>query len=720
MPADIKDTFDRLGIPAAERESLAGVGAQYDSEIVYHNMREDVAKQGVVYTTIEDALHDPQWEPVVHEYFGTLIPPTDHKFAALHYAVWSGGSFVYVPAGVTLDYPLQSYFRLNAQGAGQFEHTLIIVEPGADLHFIEGCSAPKYFEANLHAGAVELFVKDGARLRYSTIENWSKNMYNLNTKRAKVGADAKMEWVSGSFGSHVSYLYPTTIMEGARSSCEFTGITFAGATQDLDTGCKVVMNGPDTTATVNTKSISKDGGINTFRSSVVVGRRADRARCSVSCQSLMLDDISRSDTIPAMDVRNATAQVGHEATIGRISDDTILYLMSRGCSEADGRGHRLMADEKNQQAAAPAAADAGTVTLERVSTPPASTWNRLRANDITLTVPSISRKGDVHFALPQLFSKIECGMGQKVTDWVCSQAADSRYVEVPRGAHREEPIVVSVSADEGQVADTGVMVREGASATIVVAASGQNQEGTCASLLRVVAEARSHVTIVEVLGVAEGQQHLESLGVSAAADARVEVRQYALGGGTLALGSAIDLAGDRARADLTCRYHARRKDVLDINHVVRQRGRNTRAEVSESGALDDAARKTLRATIDLVHGARGSKGNEAESVLVLGDDVVNKTMPVILCDEDDVAGNHGATIGSVSPEQIDYLMDRGLSRREAEQLFVRAIFEDAIMHAPEEASHRAAVLRTEEVLGADVAHDFDEGAGLPEGGEAAC
>ena len=337
VPADIKDTFERLGIPEAERESLAGVGAQYDSEIVYHNMREEVAKQGVVYTTIEDALHDPKWEPVVHEYFGTLIPMTDHKFAALHYAVWSGGSFVYVPAGVSLDYPLQSYFRLNAQGAGQFEHTLIIVEPGANLHFIEGCSAPKYYEANLHAGAVELFVKDGARLRYSTIENWSKNMYNLNTKRATVGADAKMEWVSGSFGSHVSYLYPTTILAGDRSSCEFTGITFSGATQDLDTGCKVILNGRDTTASVSTKSISKDGGINTFRSSVVVGRRADRARCSVSCQSLMLDDISRSDTIPAMDVRNATAQVGHEATIGRISDDTILYLMSRGCSEAEAR-----------------------------------------------------------------------------------------------------------------------------------------------------------------------------------------------------------------------------------------------------------------------------------------------------------------------------------------------------------------------------------------------
>lgn len=337
VPEDIKDTFERLGIPEAERESLAGVGAQYDSEIVYHNMREEVAEQGVIYTTIEDALHDPELEPLVKQYFGTLIPPQDHKFAALHYAVWSGGSFVYVPKGVHLDYPLQSYFRLNAQGAGQFEHTLIIVEEGADLHFIEGCSAPKYYEANLHAGAVELFVKDHARLRYSTIENWSKNMYNLNTKRATIGAHSQMEWVSGSFGSHVSYLYPTTIMNGEKGSCEFCGITFAGATQDLDTGCKVIMNAPDTTALINTKSISKSGGVNTFRSSVMVGRHADRARCSVSCQSLMLDNISRSDTIPAIDVRNSSAQIGHEATIGRISDDTILYLMSRGCSEEEAR-----------------------------------------------------------------------------------------------------------------------------------------------------------------------------------------------------------------------------------------------------------------------------------------------------------------------------------------------------------------------------------------------
>lgn len=336
VPTEIKDTFEKLGIPEAERTSLAGVGAQYDSELVYHNMREEVAQQGVVYSGIEEALHGP-YEDMIRDHFMQLVPPTDHKFAALHGAVWSGGSFVYVPKDVHLDYPLQSYFRLNAAGAGQFEHTLIIVEPGADLHFIEGCSAPKYNVANLHAGCVELYVGKGAHLRYSTIENWSKNMYNLNTKRATVAEDGSMEWVSGSFGSHVSYLYPTTILAGARSSCEFTGITFAGATQNLDTGCKVVLSAPDTTASVSTKSLSKDGGISTFRSAVVVGKKAERARATVSCQSLMLDDRSRSDTIPAMDVRCKSASVGHEATIGRISDDTIMYLMSRGATEQEAR-----------------------------------------------------------------------------------------------------------------------------------------------------------------------------------------------------------------------------------------------------------------------------------------------------------------------------------------------------------------------------------------------
>lgn len=336
VPKDIKDTFERLGIPQAEQKSLAGVGAQYDSELVYHNVRAEVAAQGVVYTDLESAMHG-EYAEMIRTHFMHLVKPQEHKFAALHGAVWSGGSFVYVPKGVSVTIPLQSYFRLNAPGAGQFEHTLIIVDEGAYLHFIEGCSAPKYNVANLHAGCVELYVGKNAKLRYSTIENWSKNMYNLNTKCAIVEEGGTIEWVSGSFGSHVSYLYPMSILKGDDSKMEFTGITFAGEGQNLDTGAKVVHTGKRTSSYINTKSISKDGGISTFRSSVQIGKQASGSKASVSCQSLMLDDISRSDTVPAMDIRTRDANVGHEAKIGRISDEAVFYLMSRGISEEDAR-----------------------------------------------------------------------------------------------------------------------------------------------------------------------------------------------------------------------------------------------------------------------------------------------------------------------------------------------------------------------------------------------
>ena len=336
VPQDIKDTFERLGIPQAERKSLAGVGAQYDSELVYHNVRDEVAAQGVIYTDMESALKG-EYADMVHKYFMKLVTPRDHKFAALHGAVWSSGSFVYVPKGVQVSIPLQSYFRLNAKGAGQFEHTLIIVDEGASLHFIEGCSAPKYNVANLHAGCVELYVKKNAKLRYSTIENWSKNMYNLNTKRALVEEGGVIEWVSGSFGSHVGCLYPMSVLKGDNAKMEFTGVTFAGAGQNLDTGAKVVHIGRNTSSYMNTRSISKSGGISTFRSSVVVQKSAKHAKSSVSCQSLMLDSESRSDTVPAMDIRTKDAAVGHEAKIGSISNEAVFYLMSRGMSEEDAR-----------------------------------------------------------------------------------------------------------------------------------------------------------------------------------------------------------------------------------------------------------------------------------------------------------------------------------------------------------------------------------------------
>ena len=335
VPDDIKSTFDKLGIPEAEKKSLAGVGAQYDSEVVYHSMKEELIKQGVIYTDMETAVR--KYPDIVKEHFMKCVPVHDHKFVALHAAVWSGGSFVYVPKNVKVDIPLQSYFRLNSPESGQFEHTLIIVDEGASLHFIEGCSAPKYNKVNLHAGCVELYVKDNAYLRYSTIENWSKNMLNLNTKKAIVGKNAKMEWVSGSFGSKISMLYPMSILNGENSKTEFTGISFAGGDQNLDNGFKVVHNAKNTSSVVNAKSISKNGGKCTYRSLVRINENASNSKSTVSCESLMLDDISVSDTIPVNDIRTDDVEFSHEAKIGKLSDKTIFYLMSRGISEEDAK-----------------------------------------------------------------------------------------------------------------------------------------------------------------------------------------------------------------------------------------------------------------------------------------------------------------------------------------------------------------------------------------------
>lgn len=400
------------------------------------------------------------------------------------------------------------------------------------------------------------------------------------------------------------------------------------------------------------------------------------------------------------------------------------------------------------------------IRIKSANVPPAQTWNRLRANSLALTVPKTPDAGTVYLPLPRLFERIECGMGPEVTDYIDSQVFEATYHEVPVHTTRKEPIVISVSAAANECTNTGIMVREGAEATIVVVARAgeKNTEPaadntgakanakadatagtkadtetkidtdapgaadaltTSAALVRIVAEKHARIHLVEMLGVDDDQQHLESVGIEAHEDAVCDVRQYALGGGAVGMGLAVNLVGNRARLDLNNRYHACHEELLDINHVARMRGCATRAEIAESGILNDSARKTLRATIDLIRGSKDAKGNEAETVQILGDGVVNKTMPVILCDEDNVAGNHGATIGSVSPEQIEYLQARGLSRHEAELLFVRALFEDAIIHAPEALSHAVAVERAEKVLGAAVAHDFDDATEATFGGEKA-
>lgn len=378
------------------------------------------------------------------------------------------------------------------------------------------------------------------------------------------------------------------------------------------------------------------------------------------------------------------------------------------------------------------------IRIKSANVPPAQTWNRLRANSLALTVPKTPDAGTVYLPLPRLFERIECGMGSEVTDYIDSQVFEATYHEVPAHTTRKEPIVISVSAAENECTNTGIMVREGAEATIVVVARAgeKNTEtaadntgakahteadapATSAALVRIVAEKHARIHLVEMLGVDDDQQHLESVGIEAHEDTVCDVRQYALGGGAVGMGLAVNLVGNRARLDLNNRYHACHEELLDINHVARMRGCATRAEIAESGILNDSARKTLRATIDLIRGSKDAKGNEAETVQILGDGVVNKTMPVILCDEDNVAGNHGATIGSVSPEQIEYLQARGLSRHEAELLFVRALFEDAIIHAPEALSHAVAVERAEKVLGAAVAHDFDDASEATFGGDKA-
>lgn len=331
---DIKATFERLGIPAAERTVLAGVGAQYESSVVYHRLRDQWEKLGVIFEDMDVAVQ--RYPDIVQQYFmNKCVPIDDHKFAALHAAVWSGGTFLYVPAGVKIDMPLQAYFRMNAKNMGQFEHTLMIIEAGAEAHYIEGCSAPKYGSNSLHAGCVEIFVKPKAHFRYSSVENWSKDTYNLNTKRAIVGADARMEWVGGNMGSQVTMLYPCSILQGPRAHAEHLGIAFAGADQVQDTGAKVIHSAPDTTSSVIMKSLSKAGGRSVYRGLLTITPRARGAVAKVKCDALLLDDHSRSDTIPDMNVHNADVTISHEATVGKIGEDEVFYLMSRGLTEQE-------------------------------------------------------------------------------------------------------------------------------------------------------------------------------------------------------------------------------------------------------------------------------------------------------------------------------------------------------------------------------------------------
>ena len=333
VPDDIKRTFDKLGIPEAEKKLLSGVKAQYESEVVYGSLREDLARQGVLFTDTDSAVRD--YPDLVREYFATIIPPTDNKFAALNSAVWSGGSFIYVPKGVKIEFPLQAYFRINAENMGQFERTLIIVDEGAQIHYVEGCTAPMYSTESLHSAVVEIMVKKHARCRYTTIQNWANNIYNLVTKRAMAYENATMEWIDGNLGSRLTMKYPAVYMMEPGARGEILSIAFASQGQHQDAGAKVVHCAPNTSSRIISKSISKNGGRSSYRGLVRVEKDAANSKSTVVCDALILDSKSRSDTYPYIEVENQNVSIGHEASVSRIGEEQLFYLQSRGLSEAE-------------------------------------------------------------------------------------------------------------------------------------------------------------------------------------------------------------------------------------------------------------------------------------------------------------------------------------------------------------------------------------------------
>lgn len=335
VPENIKNTFDRLGIPQAERKFLAGVGAQYDSELVYHNLRSRLAKQGVLFSDIETALKEhPE---IVEKYFATIIPKTDNKFAALNSAVWSGGSFIYVPKGVKVDLPLQAYFRINAKNMGQFERTLIIADEGSFVHYVEGCTAPVYASSSLHAAVVEIIAHKGARVRYTTIQNWSHNVYNLVTKRAVAHEEAVVEWVDCNLGSKRTMKYPAVILKGRKARADILSMAFAGSGQHQDAGGKAIHVGSDTSSNIISKSVSQGGGRTSYRGLLRIANGAKRAKANVVCDALILDSASRSDTYPTMQIDESDVSVGHEASVSKVGEEQLFYLRSRGLSENQAR-----------------------------------------------------------------------------------------------------------------------------------------------------------------------------------------------------------------------------------------------------------------------------------------------------------------------------------------------------------------------------------------------
>ncbi|MFV0555592.1 MAG: Fe-S cluster assembly protein SufB [Lactovum sp.] len=340
VPEEIKDTFEKIGIPEAEQAYLAGASAQYESEVVYHNMKDEFEKLGIIFTDTDSGLRE--YPELFKKYFSKLVPPTDNKFAALNSAVWSGGSFLYVPKGVKCDIPVQAYFRINNEKSGQFERTLIIVEEGASVQYVEGCTAPTYSAASLHAAIVEIFVEEGGYMRYSTIQNWSTNVYNLVTKRAAAAKDATVEWVDGNLGSGVTMKYPSVYLNGPGARGTMLSVAFANEGQQQDTGAKMIHNSPNTSSSIISKSIARNGGVVNYRGQVTFNKKSERSKSHIECDTILMDDLSKSDTVPFNEIHNSQVALEHEAKVSKISEEQLYYLMSRGVSEKDATDMIIM------------------------------------------------------------------------------------------------------------------------------------------------------------------------------------------------------------------------------------------------------------------------------------------------------------------------------------------------------------------------------------------
>src|SRR5438105_4086016 len=637
VPEDVKRTFDRLGIPEAERKFLSGVGAQYESEVVYHQVREDLEKQGVIFKDMDSGLREH--EDLVREYFATIIPANDNKLAALNSAVWSGGSFVYVPPGVHVEMPLQAYFRINTESMGQFERTLIIADEGSYVHYVEGCTAPTYSSSSLHSAVVELIAKPGARIRYTTVQNWSTNVFNLVTKRAVAHEDATVEWVDCNLGSRLTMKYPSVYLLGERAHGEILSIAFAGKGQHQDAGGKIIHAAPNTTSNIFAKSISKDGGRGSYRGLLEIAKGAHGARSKVVCDALLLDEESRSDTYPTIRISEDDVNVGHEATVSKVGDDQLFYLMSHGIPEDEA--------------------------------------SKLIVNGF---IEPITKELPMEYAV-EMNRLIELYLGSVVTDRDIFTARNEAgfqggaFVYVPRGVALEQPIpLTGVQAATGTELDrrTLIVLEEGAQAEVweQYVSGADDLDGLFNVVTELVVGDGARLRYVC------GQALSEKSWIFGAQRAEVG-RDGSLDWVALGFGSArgrvrmeTKLAGEGAEARVTGAYASHGRQHIDFDTTQEHAAPNTSSDLAFRGVLQGRSTAVWKGNIIVDPGAQKTDAFQESRNLLISKRAHADAIPGLEIQANDVRCTHAAAVAQVDPEQLFYLRAHGLPEPVAKRLVI--------------------------------------------------